>query len=441
MSTEPQRPAPTSRITEALLPPEPAPADARLLPARRERRLAQPLPPEQPPRPTEHPTETTTRLRPVPDAHPTETTTQLRAVRRPEQTPGPGPAAAPASGPAPAPASAPGAASAPASAPGSVPTPAGGPGPASAPAGGPGSVSPPAAGPGSASAPAGGPGPASVPAPASAPTHAPLYDAWALGALGAPGEAAAAPRPIRGAGRVVATAVCAVLALGLVGGAVAGALLAGSGVGETDEPVGYGATRSLWHDAPVDTLFPRTLPGPSAGPGGATRTWTRIVVAPDAPCSPTTLPKALNTALTPVGCERVLRATYTDATASHVTTVALVFTQADPATMRTLGSRADDELPPALAGPGTVADRFGAAQRASWWRHILPDLPVVVTAVSGFADGRAVDDPEPADKAMTPKRTTAVAQAGLGHEAKGVADAVERALRHTVVKTVEEDER
>ncbi|MFJ9827945.1 hypothetical protein ACIRSU_26830 [Streptomyces sp. NPDC101160] len=408
MSTEPQRPAPTSRITEALLPPEPAPADARLLPARRERVLAQPLPPEQPPRPAARPTETTTRLRPVPDAHPTETTTQLRAVRRPEQTRPSAPAPAPASGPAPAPASAPGSASA------------------------------PAGGPGSASAPAGGPGPASAAAPALAPTPAPVYDAWALGAHD---EAAAAPRPVRGTGRVVAAAVCAVLALGLVGGAVAGALLAGSGVGEGDEPVGYGATRALWHDAPVDTLFPRTLPGPSAGPGGATRTWTRIVVAPDAPCTPTTLPKALNTALTTVGCDRVLRATYTDATASHVTTVALVFTQADPATMRTLGSRADDELPPALAGPGTVADGFGAAQRASWWRHILPDLPVVVTAVSGFADGRAVGEPEPADKAMTPRRTTAVAQAGLGHEAKGVADAVERALRRTVVKTVEEDER
>ncbi|MGW5420972.1 hypothetical protein [Streptomyces sp. NPDC003943] len=412
MSTEPQRPAPTSRITEALLPPEPAPADARLLPARHERRPAQPLPPEQPPPAAERPTETTTRLRPVQDAKPTETTTQLRAVRHPRQPHVPGSASTTGSGPASA-------------------SETSGPGPAS--------VFGSASGSASASALASGPAPAPLPGSAPASTPAPVYDAWALGA---PGVAATVPpRPIRGTGRVVAAAACAVLALGLVGGAVAGALLAGSGVGESDEPAGYEATRALWHDAPVDTLFPRTLPGPSAGPGGATRTWTRIVVAPDAPCTPATLPKALNTALTPIGCERVLRATYTDATASHVTTVALVFTQADQATMRTLGSRADDELPPALAGPGTVADGFGAAQRASWWRHILPDLPVVVTAVSGFADGRAVDEPEPADRAMTPKRTTAVAQAGLGHEAKGVADAVERALRRTVVKTVEEDER
>ncbi|MER7517580.1 hypothetical protein [Streptomyces sp. NPDC126499] len=284
-----------------------------------------------------------------------------------------------------------------------------------------------------------------VPRPAQPPVAAPAaaypYDAWALGAE-APAETTTRLRPVRDRkpGRVVAAAVCGVLALGLVGFAVTGAVLAGSGAGEPDEPAGYTPARALWHNAPVDTLFPRTLPGPSAGPGGSARTWTRIVVAPDAPCTPATLPQGLHTALKSVGCERVLRATYTDATSSHVTTVALVFTHADPATMRTLGSRAADEPAPALSGPGTVAARFGDRQRASWWRHVLPDLPVVVTAVSGFADGRAVTEPEPADRAMTPKRTTPVAQAGLGHEAKGVGEAVERALRKTVAATLKEDQ-
>ncbi|MET9952558.1 hypothetical protein ABZ135_13570 [Streptomyces sp. NPDC006339] len=283
--------------------------------------------------------------------------------------------------------------------------------------------------------------PTDAPAPGPAPTPAYAYDPWALSAE-TPAETTTRLRPVRerSTGRVVAAAVCAVLALGLVGGAVTGAVLAGTGAGEAAEPPGYTPARALWHNAPVDTLFPRTLPGPAAGPGGSARTWTRIVVAPDAPCTAATLPKALHTALRTVGCERVLRATYTDATSSHVTTVALVFTQADPATMRTLGSRAADEPAPALPGPGTVAERFGDRQRASWWRHILTDLPVVVTAVSGFADGRAVAEPEPADRAMTPKRTTPVAQAGLGHEAKGVGDAVERALRKTVAATVREDQ-
>ncbi|MFD0371364.1 hypothetical protein, partial [Streptomyces sp. NPDC127114] len=366
--------------------PAAAPAD-RTGEAGRPRRAAQPLPPEQPARPPRP-------ARPAPGAEaPTETTTRLRPVRDGRQAPHrgtpPRPAQARPAYPAPA-----------------------------------------------------GPPPGAAPRPA--PAYA--YDAWALGG-GVPEETPAETttrlRPIRerGTGRVVAAAVCAVLALGLVGGALTGAVLAGTGAGEPAEPPGFSQARGLWHDAPVDTLFPRTLSGPAAGPGGATRTWSRIVVAPDAPCTATSLPRALHTALGTVGCDRVLRATYTDATSSHVVTVALVFTQADPATMRTLGSRAADEPAPTLSAPGTVAARFGDRQRASWWRHVLTDLPVVVTAVSGFADGRVVGVPEHAERAMTPKRTTAVAQAGLGHEAKGVADAVERTLRSTVAAAVEEDGR
>ncbi|MEV7280165.1 hypothetical protein [Streptomyces sp. NPDC093111] len=284
-----------------------------------------------------------------------------------------------------------------------------------------------------------------VPAPAHRPVVTPHpygVDRWALPDE-VPAETTTRLRPVqdRRPGRVLAAAGCAVLGLGLIGGAAAGALLAESGAGEPAEPPGYARAKGIWHDAPVDALFPRTLSGPSAGPGGAARTWTRIVVAPDTPCTAAVLPKGLLTALKVPGCERVLRATYTDATSSHVTTVALVFTQADPATLRTLGSRAEDDPPPALGAPATVAAGFGDRQRASWWRHILTDLPVVVTSVSGFADGRAVTEAEPATRAMTPKRTTAVAQAGLGHEAKGVGDGVERALRTAVAATLKEGAR
>ncbi|MEV5974902.1 hypothetical protein [Streptomyces sp. NPDC051921] len=382
----PAAPAPraehaTSRITEALLPPERPAAPSSGRPA------AQPLPPEQPPPGAEAPVETTTRLRPVRDDRPAPAPRAVGAHR-------------------------------------------------SAPAARPGHDAQPVAG----AQPAAGIRPAPHPAPSGA--HGYVYDAWAL-STETPVETTTRLRPIRerSTGRVVGAVACAVLALGLVGGALTGAVLAGNGAGEPAEPAGYTPAKALWHNAPVDALFPRTLSGASAGPGGSARTWTRIVVAPDAPCTAAALPRELNTALGTIGCDRVLRATYTDATSSHVVTVALVFTQADPATMRTLGSRAADEAPPALAAPGTVAAGFGARQRASWWRHILPDLPVVVTAVSGFADGRAVTEPEPADRAMTPKRTTAVAQAGLGHEAKGVAEAVERTLRRTVAATVEEDQR
>ena len=76
--------------------------------------------------------------------------------------------------------------------------------------------------------------------------------------------------------------------------------------------------------------------------------------------------------------------------------------------------------------------RLHDAQRASWTISVLTDAPAVVYAVSGWADGRGVDTPEPADEAMAPGATTALAQAGLGNEAKGLADRVERALRKNV---------
>lgn len=44
-------------------------------------------------------------------------------------------------------------------------------------------------------------------------------------------------------------------------------------------------------------------------------------------------------ALQPVGCTRMVRATYTDATSSSVTTVGMVFTEADPAAMSALHKR------------------------------------------------------------------------------------------------------
>ncbi|WP_426403260.1 hypothetical protein ACN9M0_06380 [Streptomyces sp. R-07] len=255
-------------------------------------------------------------------------------------------------------------------------------------------------------------------------------------------------RPVRErrTGRTLVVAVCAVLGFGLVGGALAGVWLAAAEPGKPVEPVGYTEAKDLWHNAPVDTLFPRTLAGPGAGPGGAARTWTRIVVAPDAACTPAVLPKGLRATVEPLGCARVLRATYTDATASSVITVGLVFTRADAATQRTLGqdltTRLGTDVPPALPGPGTVAARFGAPQRAAWWLNAPADLPVVVTAVSGFADGRTVDGGAvPADRAMTANRTDATAQSGLGHEAKGITERLVRLLRTAATTAAKENAR
>ncbi len=251
------------------------------------------------------------------------------------------------------------------------------------------------------------------------------------------GEPERWPRPFarRTRGQVVAAALCLVLGTGLIGGAVTGAWLA-------DGPEGPGTRHAfavagdLWHEVPVDQLFPPTVQGRGAGPGEADRVWTRIAVAPDSGCKGA-FDALLTRALAPVGCERLLRATYTDATQSHVTTVGLLFTEADAAGMEALARRFERErldrrgdlMPLPYAAKDTAAEGFGPGQRASWAISVLTDAPVVVYAVSGWADGRTVDEPQPAEDAMRSGATTAPAQAGLGHEARGLADRFERTLR------------
>ncbi|MFI1396665.1 hypothetical protein [Streptomyces sp. NPDC020681] len=251
-------------------------------------------------------------------------------------------------------------------------------------------------------------------------------------------------RPIRTVGAVA----CVVLGLGLIGGAATGSWLTGDSSADTADRTAYTATtRTLWHSVPVDTLFPRTLNGTAAGPGGADRAWTRIAVAPDGACV-TALDPLLLKALQPVGCARVLRATYTDATASHVTTVGMIFTEAEQDAMKALHSRftADglaerpDLMPRTYPAKGTVAAGFGDRQRASWTVHVLTSAPVVVYAVSGFADGRTVTDPQPADEAKAKGATSAPAQSGLGHEAEGIADGIETQLRKTLTTATEQPE-
>ncbi|CAM5571694.1 hypothetical protein SSPIM334S_00614 [Streptomyces spiroverticillatus] len=248
-------------------------------------------------------------------------------------------------------------------------------------------------------------------------------------------------RPVgaRTPARIAAVAACAVLGAGLLGGAVAGSLLAVDDPAAATPDSRFQDARNAWHSIPVDTFFPRTLKGQGAGPGGADRAWTRVAVAPDGTCADA-LDPLLAKALGPVGCARLLRATYTDATTSSVTTVGMVFTQGDRAATSALRTRfvreklaeRADLMPRTFPVPGTVAAGFGDPQRASWTVRVLKDVPVVVYAVSGFADGRAVTDPQPAPRATVDGATTAPAQSGLGHEAKGIADRVERGLRKTV---------
>ncbi|MCR8943104.1 hypothetical protein NW249_13335 [Streptomyces sp. OUCMDZ-4982] len=243
--------------------------------------------------------------------------------------------------------------------------------------------------------------------------------------------------------RAASAAACVVLGLGLIGGAATGAWLTGDSSAEpTRTP--YATGRTVWHSVPVDTLFPRTLKGTGAGPGGTNRTWIRLSVAPDSDCSQG-LDPLLRTTLRSVGCERMVRATYTDVTRSSVTTVGVVVTEADEAGMQALSTRFTEQklagrkdlMPRTYAPEGTLAAGFGDRQRASWTVRPLTEIPAVVFAVSGFADARTVPEPQPADAATGTGADTDIAQAGLGHEAKGIADRVERGLRKTVTDLVE----
>ncbi|MER5600117.1 hypothetical protein [Streptomyces sp. NPDC002265] len=256
----------------------------------------------------------------------------------------------------------------------------------------------------------------------------------------------ARPGPLAGRlrSRTTAAAVCVVLGFGLIGGAATGSWLTG-GSGEDGAPDTFAAAAELWHSIPVDQLFPPTVQGTGAGPGGADRTWTRIAVAPDGGCQNAFDP-LLHKVLAPAGCRRLLRATYTDATRSYVTTVGLLFTKADAATMSALAARFRKEgldrradlMPRPYAAKDTVAAAFGDKQRASWTVSVLTDTPVVVFAVSGWADGRSIDTPQPAADATQSGATTAPAQAGLGNEAQGLADRIERAFRKTADAATEE---
>ncbi|MFD7879743.1 hypothetical protein ACFV5G_37615, partial [Streptomyces sp. NPDC059766] len=256
----------------------------------------------------------------------------------------------------------------------------------------------------------------------------------------------ARPGPLAGRlrSRTTAAAVCVVLGFGLIGGAATGSWLTG-GSGDDGAPDTFAAAAELWHSIPVDQLFPPTVQGTGAGPGGADRTWTRIAVAPDSGCQNAFDP-LLHKVLAPAGCRRLLRATYTDATRSYVTTVGLLFTKADAATMSALAARFRKEgldrradlMPRPYAAKDTVAAAFGDKQRASWTVSVLTDTPVVVFAVSGWADGRSIDTPQPAADATQSGATTAPAQAGLGNEAQGLADRIERAFRKTADAATEE---
>lgn len=248
--------------------------------------------------------------------------------------------------------------------------------------------------------------------------------------------------------RTVVAIACLVLGTGLLGGVGTGIWFTDDADAKPAAEAAFEDSRELWHSVPINTLFPQRLTGKEAGPGGADRSWTRVGVAPDSTCRNAFDP-LLGKVLRPVGCERLIRATYADETSSSVTTVGVVFTKADKKGMRALHSRFTKEklgqrgdlMPRTYPARGTVSADFGDAQRASWTLDIRTDAPLVVYAVTGFADGRTVSDPQSAADATGKGQTSASAQAGLGHDARSIADRIDRGLREQLPGADTEDGR
>lgn len=240
------------------------------------------------------------------------------------------------------------------------------------------------------------------------------------GVLTAPDQTPVPPR--RRPGAVLAAVLCGLIGLNLTIGAGYKAVIDHQAAHRPVAPdAAYLKAASLWHETPVDTLFPPVLDGQGAGPGGADRTWTRIAPATDADC-PDALTAEWQALLAATGCTRVLRATYTDATRSSLVTVGMVFTPATAPAMDSLRGR--------LTAPSGYG--FPDNRRAAWTASVLTEAPVVVYTVSAFADGRRLGAPAPAEDKMGEDASGRVAESGLGYEAKAVADLMEGSLRSLV---------
>ena len=167
----------------------------------------------------------------------------------------------------------------------------------------------------------------------------------------------------------------------------------------------FAAARQVWHTAPVDTLFPAVVSPAADRRGGSELDADRgggaggCAGAFDPLLERVLVPRRL-----PCGC--CGRRTSTSASTT-VTTVSVLLGRVG----RTAGGigalnqrwasgsssvTGGDLIPRAAAFPGTPAARFGRAQRGSWTVTVSTASPVVVYAVSGFADGRALPVPQPA---------------------------------------------
>ncbi|MEO3826542.1 hypothetical protein [Actinomadura sp. B10D3] len=186
----------------------------------------------------------------------------------------------------------------------------------------------------------------------------------------------------------------------------------------------YEAT--MWRNEPADELFPDKLNGSvESGEGGnpSNAKWVRAGISQDTSCEKGLDGDALKAA-TRYGCEAVLRATYVEATGSHVATIALIvvkdhtedgdgFTPANRLGDRIQDKGDDIDQPDfgvrAFTVPGTPAAKWTDEARNGTYATTASEYAVAATA--GATDGRR------AGRLPAPWNGTSDVSAGRGDRA------------------------
>lgn len=192
---------------------------------------------------------------------------------------------------------------------------------------------------------------------------------------------------------------------GVLMGAFGALLLLGGGMftvhtyGKTSQKLpndAYGLT--MWRDEPVDKFFPDFLGGRGGDFGDpydpAEALWFRQGISQDTDCDKGLDGKTL-AAAKEQGCKAVLRATYIDATANMVATVAVVVLPDGPADngpKDKVGEVYSDYrlLEPAVVQypvPGTLASKPWKRSGAYLWAVNGKQIPYAVGAAIGSVDG------------------------------------------------------
>jgi hypothetical protein len=140
-----------------------------------------------------------------------------------------------------------------------------------------------------------------------------------------------------------------------------------------------------WQSWPAATVFPDEVK--YLGLDRAVQYARRVGIAPERPCAEA-VDESVAQVLDQHGCRTVLRATYVDQTATFLFTVGVAVLADEEARVGAAEELTRDDrvgvLPAAF--PGTLADRFGVAQRQrNGW---VGAGPYVVFATAGYADGR-----------------------------------------------------